>query len=382
LIWHIPDLIKDIGFEVLVIPDPDFHENCCEYNCDIYVSKFGGEKIEGVYVLKHNHLNIFQLIKHFIIYDGEDYIDVTPFSDLREKNYFIPIKINCYNMFVQSLEFININKQGSENMYYVYCYIDPTNDKPFYVGKGKQKRAYAHMYNIEKRKKKNKTRFKNKIEKMKKEGIEPKIIFLAQNIQDENIAYEIEESFIKLYGRKGYDKGGILLNICEGSRPPSNKGKTYEEIYGERAKEQREKRHKLQLEAGGWFKNHRHSEKTKQKYKELNSGITNPNSSKITENEILEEGKKFCEFFNYEISAKKWSWWCNKQNIPTLRKTFRFQGKDILNVFVEKFNAVKKFDSLLWFYNKELDKNWRCFDWELKYNMTPPEGFYRGRKSL
>ena len=61
----------------------------------------------------------------------------------------------------------------------------------------------------------------------------------------ESDAYEIESMLIKQYGRKDYDKKGILLNICEDNRPPGNdnfitnnpgtkmKGKTYEELFGE-----------------------------------------------------------------------------------------------------------------------------------------------------
>jgi hypothetical protein len=383
LIWYIPEVYNNIGSEVSVISDPDLIQNCCEYNCDSYISRFGGEKIEGVYVLKHNNLELYQLVRHFIVHDGKDYIDITPFDDLRDKNYFIPVKINTYNLFIQSLDNINnIMKQEIETMYYVYCYIDPTNDQPFYVGKGTQKRAYTHMYNpIDKAKNKNKTRFKNKLEKMKEEGVEPKIIFLAQNIQDEKIAYDIEESYIKQYGRKGYDENGVLLNICEGSRPPNHKGKTYKEIYGDKAEEQREKRHRLQLEAGGWFKGRKHSKETKQKYKEKSTGISNANSSNITEEQLLVTGKIFCEYFDYEISSKKWIWWCMTEDMPTLRKTFRFDGKDILDVFVEKFNAIKKFDSMLWFYNPETQQNWRCLDWELKYR-SPPIGFFRGRGKI
>ena len=383
MIWYIPKVYDNIGFEVPVISDPDLVQNCCEYNCDSYIFRFGGEKIEGVYVLKHYELELYQLVRHFIIHDGKDYIDITPFDDLRDKNYFIPIKINTYNLFFQSLDIINnIINQETENMYYVYCYIDPTNDQPFYVGKGTQKRAYTHMFNPrDKTKNKNKTRFKNKLEKMKEEGIEPKIIFLAQNIQDENIAYEIEESYIKQYGRKGYEENGVLLNVCEGSRPPNHKGKSYQEIYGEKAEDQRKKRHELQLEAGGWFKGHKHSEETKQKYRERSAGLINANSSNITEEELLDSGKMFCEHFNYEISSKKWIWWCSSKNIPTLRKTFRFGGKDILDIFVEQFNAVKKFDSMLWFYNPVSKQNWRCLDWELKYIIIP-EGFIRGRGKM
>lgn len=263
-------------------------------------------------------------------------------------------------------------------MYYIYCYIDPTTNLPFYVGKGTQKRAYTHMYNAKEDNNKNKTRFKNKLNKMKRAGIEPVIIFLAQNIQDEQIAYDIEEAYIKEYGRKGYEKNGILLNICEGARPPNHKGKTYEEIYGDRAKEQKNKRHKLQLDAGGWFKNHKHTDNAKQKIKEKSTGLFNSNSSNVTEEDLLIIGKEFCNYFNNEISSKKWKWWCKQKNIPTIRKTFRFNGIDIFDIFVEKFNAVKKHDSMLWFHNPETKIAFRILDWEL--NITSiPEGFIRGR---
>jgi hypothetical protein len=378
VIWEIPDN-ESTGFKVQVISDPDLIQNCCEYNCDCYITRFGGTKIEGVYVLKHQHLRLYQLVRHFVIYDGKDYIDITPFDDLRDYNWFIPTKINTYNLFVQSLECINnIQIQEIKNMYYVYSYIDPTNNQPFYVGKGTQKRAYVHMYQPRDNKNKNKTRFKNKLEKMKQENIEPIIVFLAQNIQDENIAYDIEEQFIKKYGRIGYDDGGILLNICENSRPPNHKGRTYEEIYGKRAEEQREKRHKLQLEAGGWFKGHKHTEETKQKYRQKNSGIGNPNFSKISEEEVLHQGKEFCKYFDNQISSKKWLWWCKRKNIPSLKKTFRFGGKNILDVFVEKYGAEKKFDSMLWFHSPETKQTWRCLDWELSFKQ-PPEGYIRGR---
>jgi hypothetical protein len=32
-------------------------------------------------------------------------------------------------------------------MYYIYQYIDPRNNLPFYIGKGKDTRKYAHLYN-------------------------------------------------------------------------------------------------------------------------------------------------------------------------------------------------------------------------------------------
>lgn len=277
MIWNIPEKAAR-GFKVTVFPDPDLLPYCCEYNCDSYVSRFGGEKVEGVYVLQHNILQLYQLVRHFIVFDGNDYIDVTPFEDCRVFNWFLPLKIGSYNTFVQSLESINTEvKQETENMFYVYCYIDPTTDLPFYVGKGKQTRALVHIKHAKKeRASKNTTRFLNKLESLLKQDVEPKIVYLAQNIENESDAYNIEECFIKQYGRKGYDDNGILLNVCEGSRPPSHRGRTYQQIYGDRSEEQRKKRHDLQIQAGGWFKGRRHSDETKKKHSVKFSGKNNP----------------------------------------------------------------------------------------------------------
>jgi hypothetical protein len=126
LIWNIPDNL-DRGFEVNVISNPDFFEFCCEHNCDSYISQFGGTKISGVYVLKHNYLELYQLVKHYIIYDGDDYIDVTPFSDNRTTNWFIPLKIENFNVYVNSLENLE-NLNYNTNVYYT-VYMSNNNIK-------------------------------------------------------------------------------------------------------------------------------------------------------------------------------------------------------------------------------------------------------------
>lgn len=266
----------------MVLSDPDLTSNCCENNCDSYISRFGGTKIEGVYVLKHRHLSLYQLIRHFIIFDGKDYIDITPFDDARNTNWFIPVKIKLPNTYIKSLACINKQViEVADTMFYVYCYIDPTTNKPMYVGKGKQNRAFDHIkYAKKERKNKNNTRFLNKLKSLYQAGTEPRVIFLAQNIADEKTAYEIEESFIQQFGRQGYDSGGTLLNICEGGRPPNHKGKTYEDIYGDRAEAQRLNRHNLQLSAGGWFRGKKHTDEMKRKHSIRFSGSNNPSFGK------------------------------------------------------------------------------------------------------
>jgi hypothetical protein len=126
LIWNIPDNL-DRGFEVNIISNPDFFEFCCEHNCDSYISQFGGTKISGVYVLKHNYLELYQLVKHFIIHDGNDYIDVTPFSDNRTTNWFIPLQIENFNVYVNSLENLE-NLNYNANVYYT-VYMSNNNIK-------------------------------------------------------------------------------------------------------------------------------------------------------------------------------------------------------------------------------------------------------------
>lgn len=125
-------------------------------------------------------------------------------------------------------------------MYYVYELIDPRHNVPFYVGKGKGRRAKTHLWETPETRNEHK---ENKIAAIRREGLEPQIRYVVENINDEELAYDIETALIKHYGRKGYDKDGILTNICEDSRPPNHRGKTYEQIYGvERAIIEKEKR--------------------------------------------------------------------------------------------------------------------------------------------
>lgn len=269
---------------------------------------------------------------------------------------------------------INIMQEKEMTTYYVYALIDPRNNQPFYIGKGSNTRAQTHLYNMSGVR----NQFKeNKIAAIRSEGLEPIIEYLVQDIADEDLAYKLETQFIRHYGRKGYEANGILTNICIDSRPPAHKGKSYEEIYGlERAKEQREKRSRLQKERGGYGPK-QHSAETKAKFKKLNSGISNGNSSGLTADDILKAGEEFCRFYDNKISNKKWQHWCKVKNLPVNRRSFRFQ-QDLFEVFEDKFGAKIVQDSLLWFYDPTTDRNWRCLDWELQW-IPIPEGFVRGR---
>ena len=379
MIWNVPKDPTHGSFLIPVQPMPDAIPFCCLDNCKRYVSVFGGQLVEGCYVLKHNVLNILQLVRHYVVMTDMGWVDPTPFDDCRPHNIFVPHRINTYNIFIESLENINIdNVQETKTMYYVYCYIDPTTQQPLYVGKGKQQRAYVHLHTPRERSKnKNTTRFKNKLEKLKQEGIEPIVVFLAQNIQEEETAYQIEESFIRQYGRKGYEEAGVLLNVCLGSRPPSHKHKTYHEIYGDRAEEQRLKRKSLQHAAGGWFRGRTHSDEAKKKISAKSAARA------LTENEVLQIGKRFCSYFDNKISKSRWYWWTKQNDIPPniLQHKSRFAGTNALTIFSEKFGAsVQSYDSLLWFHCPTTHLTYRVQAWELKYNAKQiPEGFVQGR---
>jgi hypothetical protein len=107
------------------------------------------------------------------------------------------------------------------NVYYVYSYLDPRKPgnykyseyefdyEPFYIGKGTKSRILRHLKN----EKANPIKL-NKIEKIRKEGLEPILKKIINDISNEE-SLEIEKFLIKKIGR--YIKGeGPLTNYTEG----------------------------------------------------------------------------------------------------------------------------------------------------------------------
>jgi hypothetical protein len=99
-------------------------------------------------------------------------------------------------------------------MYYVYALIDPRNNQPFYIGKGKENRVAMHE------------KFKSQCNNLKKDRLIKKILqtyesipyeILKDGFQNENDAYQYEEEIIANIGIKN------LTNICESRRPPTQK---------------------------------------------------------------------------------------------------------------------------------------------------------------
>lgn len=92
--------------------------------------------------------------------------------------------------------------------FYIYIYRDPSrNNEPIYVGKGKGQRAYAHL------KRTDKHQFVHRLQKMKRNGVEPHIEII--NAIDEDHAYFMEECVVDVVGRKDLGKG-TLLNLSDG----------------------------------------------------------------------------------------------------------------------------------------------------------------------
>ena len=105
-------------------------------------------------------------------------------------------------------------------MYYIYEYIDPRNSLPFYVGKGKNKRKFNHIKNAKESKHENPDKFKI-IQDILMQGLFPIIREVESNILDETTAYEREDYFILMYGRKGIEDHGILTNKTLHGHPPT-----------------------------------------------------------------------------------------------------------------------------------------------------------------
>jgi hypothetical protein len=116
----------------------------------------------------------------------------------------------------------------SNKQYYVYGYCDPRIEeyddiffnKPFYIGKGLDERLHDHEREYEnvkeyldsneyKKFNEYKIRYLKELEDL---GLTPVIIKVCENIEDEELAYDLESELIKKYGRIDLDENGILTN--------------------------------------------------------------------------------------------------------------------------------------------------------------------------
>lgn len=259
---------------VLIEPDAAYEYDQCHNNVSIHTQIYGGTGCIGWYFVRG--FGTLQAIRHTVWKNSDTLIDVTPYRDGRDYIIFGSSRNQTKDYSISNCYFQSLDKyliQETENMYYVYQLEDPRTRIPFYIGKGTKGRAQTHLRNIPVTRNVYK---ENKIASIRSAGLEPVVRYLAENIADEELAYNIEASLIRQYGRKGYDPEGILTNICEDSRPPNHQGRTYEQIYGtERAEEQRQKRALKQKERGGYGPKC-HTAETKKKISQRMAGENNP----------------------------------------------------------------------------------------------------------
>jgi len=108
--------------------------------------------------------------------------------------------------------------------YYVYIYLDPRKPRvyqygsyefkcePFYIGKGSRNRWKDNRRN---------KYFKNKLNKIKKSGLEPIIIKFRENLDEKN-SFILELELINLIGRKDLRRGP-LINFTDGGEGVSGR---------------------------------------------------------------------------------------------------------------------------------------------------------------
>jgi len=100
-------------------------------------------------------------------------------------------------------------------LHYVYQYVDPKTDLPFYIGKGSGRRSQFHLWEARNGTCKNKL-LQNVILKVGEPRIE-----IVQTFEMAQDAYDLERMLVRQYGRR-INGTGILTNIDEGGRGRTN----------------------------------------------------------------------------------------------------------------------------------------------------------------
>ena len=104
--------------------------------------------------------------------------------------------------------------------WYVYLYVDPRDNRPFYVGKGKGDRVLVHF---DDQKDSDKVRI---ISEIHADGLKPRLDILAHGLKEEETAFRIEAAAIDLLGI------GSLSNVVRGWKSLQLGRMTLDELIG------------------------------------------------------------------------------------------------------------------------------------------------------
>lgn len=183
---------------ILVEPHAEYDYDNCHNNVYTHTQLESGSPVIGWYIIDGGVT--LQAVRHTVWNNGEMLVDVTPYKDNRDfiifarsaiqnTDYSVP---NCYS---RSLS--NSITHEISNMYYVYKLVDPRTNEPFYIGKGDRETTPLQSKLTTRNKYK-----ENKIDSIRNAGLAPIIEYIAENIIEERLAYDIEEALIKMYRYK------------------------------------------------------------------------------------------------------------------------------------------------------------------------------------
>lgn len=95
----------------------------------------------------------------------------------------------------ESIESLGLPREVAHHLgYYVYLYVDPRTDRPFYVGKGVGERILSHLSEA------GESRKHRMIAELRAEGLAPRLEVLTHALPNEETAFRIEAAVIDLFG--------------------------------------------------------------------------------------------------------------------------------------------------------------------------------------